>query len=576
MKRKTMLLFGLILTMSIIGSLDFDRSLADETVLDKNDFSECLWNCISQQYTDIAADGLTVQELSSIKQLSCSGSDFDSIEGINRLTSLQVLSLYGTSLNTVDLSNNTSIDVFTAAGNSSLYGVKLYHPNTTISISGSPLLYFDVNGTYDSNNSVVHITQASLTSYEEQSIACSGFNLSELGVTALNVSNVSGATLTNGKLIPNLFTKEYTYTYTSGNVSFTAAISTDAVTHDLADVDYAQYVDSEGSRALQVCKSCGLDENGFSYLGNSVDVADEINLKYQVAVDPSVTSGAFTLSSEAAGSSIETTEYTLASVTPVSNVYTVRSEVPAKEMTTDIQIKVSDGTVTSVYDGTSIKEYATKAIAVSTDEEEIALMNAMLKYGAAVQTYFGYNTSNLASSDTDYADVTFVSKYLETGSDDVDLKFAGSAMDVKSDLILRYYFLKGDNFTLADYSAWAIGGGLYSATQTGSTNAYSKSTRKLEEYGDQYLELSLHAYPQNLDNIYTLYLYDDDYTTVYDLEYSVFSYAAQVQKLAATNSKYNSLLNVMKALYEYNVAADAYTDDTHYPVVTTDPAVTVQ
>ena len=74
--------------------------------------------------------------------------------------------------------------------------------------------------------------------------------------------------------------------------------------------------------------------------------------------------------------------------------------IAAKEMgdTIQIQIKTKDGTAVGEVYTDSVRDYAIRQLRKTTDAKTRTLYVDMLNYGAAAQTYFGYDASNLVTS----------------------------------------------------------------------------------------------------------------------------------------------------------------------------------
>lgn len=75
-------------------------------------------------------------------------------------------------------------------------------------------------------------------------------------------------------------------------------------------------------------------------------------------------------------------------------------DVAAKEMCDNITIVIKDaqGNAVSEIYVDSIRDYALRGIQNSQDPNEVAALKAMLRYGAAVQTFKGYDPTNLADA----------------------------------------------------------------------------------------------------------------------------------------------------------------------------------
>lgn len=514
-------------------------------------------------------DVLSTEEIAAITDLTVADSAVSDLTGIEYLTGLRSLTLTGTSVERVNIMDHYVWPVLSTINftdNTKLYGVSMSENVKNITITGSPLLYCERE-----DSGAIKSQNIEPIPYEVSSYDCTGFFLpdevatvstdnkiyyaSDYGATVTN-----GEMLANGKFVPDRFADSMSYTYTCKtckNITFTATIALGTCNHSFGDDGYCTN------------ENCKVDKFGIAYLGESADVADQISLNLKFAVDPDLIENFASvhlianlgteLNSATEDNGKFDVDEAVSNLTPDaddSNVYTLSVPIPAKDMTITVYAtsyytyesyeSVIGGTYIRTYNfydrtvyTTTMKEYVEAASALSdTTAAEVTLMNAMLKYGNACQTYFDYNTGNPASSESNYQKVDFTSVYSEKDTDDCGLKFVGSAMDVKSRLLLRYYFLKNDAYNAG-------------------TLTVTNSNFKLESYDDEYFMATIELKPQELSSTQTFATTDGTYT----LSDSVFSYAARVQKLAEQDpDTYGKLLNVMYALYEYSQAADALAD----------------
>ncbi|MBR5242400.1 MAG: hypothetical protein IKV20_04600, partial [Clostridia bacterium] len=93
---------------------------------------------------------------------------------------------------------------------------------------------------------------------------------------------------------------------------------------------------------------------------------------------------------------------------------------------------------------TSVKGYATDLLAKTDDELTVALVNAMLNYGAAAQNYFKYETDNLVGKPV--TDTTALNE-LEVSApvvNDGEGIYLGATLVLEGTLTLRFYFTGND------------------------------------------------------------------------------------------------------------------------------------
>lgn len=226
-----------------------------------------------------------------------------------------------------------------------------------------------------------------------------------------------------------------------------------------------------------------------------------------------------------------TTEaWTISDGEETENGYKYPVYVDAKEMADDvtIQVAMSDGTVGKEYTQ-SVKAYANEILSAEAGtytDETIALVKAMLVYGGYAQTYFEYNTEDLASEglDTDVSSATvnkIFAKYKE-GTLPEGVEYIGSALVLNGTTKIRHFF------TATDVSQ--LPGGYL-------------------QQGDYYYYQIENIYADGLGGMYT--------TTIgeWSIEYSALSYARAVINNSDNYSE--ELVNLVKAMVKLYEAAKA-------------------
>lgn len=221
------------------------------------------------------------------------------------------------------------------------------------------------------------------------------------------------------------------------------------------------------------------------------------------------------------------------------NGYKYTCNIPAKDMITEVTCMVE------TYEGESktftytVKDYA-EIILANPDtygEKAVALVKAMLNYGAAAQTYFGHNTDTLAN-DTEYMteaekavpekDFSSQSFTLTEGAGDV--RYYGTALSLKSQLGIKHYFILGDNVNAEELKCTVDG-----------------EVAELSANGNLYEFIISDIPAQNLYKKYEVKVGD------LTLSYCVMDYAATAQ-----SKEKEDLLKVMYALDAYTQCAVAY------------------
>ena len=180
--------------------------------------------------------------------------------------------------------------------------------------------------------------------------------------------------------------------------------------------------------------------------------------------------------------------------------------------------------------------------ASSSNEKLANLLKALNDVGSYAQTYFEYNTENIAPLMGDISGVTAqdVANYAvvtEVMNEDV-IGYRGSTMLLQNELKIRQYYTLGDGVDASTLS-FTLDGAAIKATVSGST--VSVETKNVPA--------------KNFDKTYVFEVKDADGNVILRSQYSAYSYVNAVFEKAADNE---ALLNLAKALYVYGGAAKAY------------------
>lgn len=130
-----------------------------------------------------------------------------------------------------------------------------------------------------------------------------------------------------------------------------------------------------------------------------------------------------------------------------NNGYRFTCEVPAKDMSSEITCKVVTSTQESQEFKYSVKEYAEYILANSdTYWNEYDIVRSMLNYGAAAQTYFGYNTDNLANEslsedDKSVEEIDFSDYCFTISEEDENVTYYGTSLSLESEVAIKHYFI---------------------------------------------------------------------------------------------------------------------------------------
>lgn len=235
-------------------------------------------------------------------------------------------------------------------------------------------------------------------------------------------------------------------------------------------------------------------------------------------------------------------------------LYKYSCELYAKQMADTVLAQfIMNGEVIAAYEQ-SVVNYAKVIIANAEGKysaQTIALVKAMLNYGATAQMTFSYNYTEGNADTLANAQLTEEEKKLDGVTVDIfeDYKasgmtveglgtFVGSNLVLESETTLKVYFEPETDITL-DKLTFKVGENEVTAMVSG--NYYVIAITNIEA--------------EALDTIYAVAVSDG--TTTGTFQCSVFAYCYSVLK-DMTGSFSEELKNTVKALYLYNVAADAY------------------
>lgn len=286
------------------------------------------------------------------------------------------------------------------------------------------------------------------------------------------------------------------------------------------------------------------EESAVTFTGASVSLDGSISVNYYVKLSEEV------LADEAAYM-----EFNFAGQTQTVKVCDLTAEsdgrykftcrVAAKQMAETItaQIHLGDGTPVGKALEYSVRKYY-DAIMSSYGEKEpdanlVNLLKAMLNYGAYSQVYFDYNTENLANANLADEDKVLPEtvdledyRYCVSGSEE-GISVYGASLILESVTTIRFYFqLTGDK-TIDEYEFVVDG----------------KAAEPVHYSGSYYYVDMPNVYAKHLDVMYTASVGDLSVT------YSGLSYVEQVLNW---EDAAEATVNVVKALYLYNQAANAY------------------
>ncbi len=210
--------------------------------------------------------------------------------------------------------------------------------------------------------------------------------------------------------------------------------------------------------------------------------------------------------------------------------YIFRANVAATQMTEPIGLRLKVNGKLVHEDSYTVRQYADTILNGNYTDGEKGLVKAMLNYGGKAQTYFGYNTDDLADADITVKETdvpTDVEAMSVSGKID-GLRYYGATLVFESKTAARFYFT-GD--------------------VSGCTFKVGEDTLTPVQKDDMwYVEIADIA-PQDLDKAITLSVNDTLSVTYSPLNYMV--------RMNANGS--DTLKALLKAMYTYHLAAVEYT-----------------
>ena len=232
-------------------------------------------------------------------------------------------------------------------------------------------------------------------------------------------------------------------------------------------------------------------------------------------------------------------------ITPESaNDIITLASCAAKELCDSVNVKIYYKDACIKDKTISQKEYCETIINDNYDDNTKALCKALLNFGAAAQTYFGYNSDNPANSscndDENIDALTVAENYNEKGkSGDYTLEAASASLSLKSKTSVNFYFAipDGDEVT---YEVARDGNAITDYETATCTDGRTKITIA-----------GINA--DKLDTVIKVKITCGDESVEYT--YSPLSWAYSMQSNSDAKTAH-----IAKAIYNYYVAAKAVAD----------------
>ena len=263
--------------------------------------------------------------------------------------------------------------------------------------------------------------------------------------------------------------------------------------------------------------------------GWSLTLGADLTVNFKMRIHPDIQSTAQVVLTVAE----ESICYTVSEHTPDdSGTYLFSVPVAAAQMADDITVQIVNGNDACAPRTYRVVDYARYILANESMSSYHQLVKEMLSYGAAAQVYFDYNTSNLVNAGITGvgmseipADAAAVQKVEDN---DANINFYGASLLFRDKIGIRYYFTVSGN---ADEYTFTVDGEVCKAAQKG------------ELY---YVEIT-DINPQDLDD--TRWVSAGDVTA----SYCPMNYRLRMSQRGSENLK-----ALMKALYNYHLAAKVY------------------
>lgn len=263
--------------------------------------------------------------------------------------------------------------------------------------------------------------------------------------------------------------------------------------------------------------------------GWSLTLGGDLTVNFKMRIHPDIQNTAQVVLTVAE----ESICYTVSEHTPDdSGGYLFSVPVAAAQMADDITVQIVNGNDASTPQTYRVVDYARYVLTNESMSSYHRLVQEMLSYGAAAQVYFDYNTSNLVNAGITGVGMSEIpadaAAEQKVEDNDANINFYGASLLFRDKIGIRYYFTVSGN---ADDYTFTVDGEVCKAAQKG------------ELY---YVEIT-DINPQDLDD--TRWVSAGDVTA----SYCPMNYLLRMSQKGSENLK-----ALMKALYNYHLAAKAY------------------
>ncbi len=235
-------------------------------------------------------------------------------------------------------------------------------------------------------------------------------------------------------------------------------------------------------------------------------------------------------------------------------VYAFDFNLGPKMFNDEINVKIFDGEGTQLFmldnhnnylpDGYTYKaqDYIDKNIANSSNENFVTMLKALSDFGHYAQVYNNYNLANMAELYGELPELTLedLEDYAPNSVvyDNNVLTYVGSTMQLQSEIKIRQYYKLASGVDMSTLT-FTINGEEVTPVVSGK-NIYVQSKN---------------VPAKSFDVAYRFTVKDAEGNVVFESTYSAFSYIRSTLKNTPDDE---NLVNLVKAMYAYGVAAKAY------------------
>ena len=240
-----------------------------------------------------------------------------------------------------------------------------------------------------------------------------------------------------------------------GTMSFVVyVVSYTGSTYDPSVCAHSKTVTYEADGMIEtVCPACGTvtktateeepEIQKFDLAGSNMTLGNELKLNFMVKASDVADGCTAKVTHKGETHEVALSKYN-------ASYYKVTYGVAAKEMADDVTVEIVDakGNVVSNAYTTSVRDYGMKVLAMGNMGAKVkTVVVDMLNYGAEAQTYFGYNTSDLANNQLTEEQKNLATATVACANNQVKGEnYAGATLTLEDSILLNLMF-KGTDTT---------------------------------------------------------------------------------------------------------------------------------